>query len=201
MNTFDGLRLVRGCLEVGEVAVQRAARIRQPMGRRNPETAGRRVLRRRSAKSGLRQADRARSTMLVALLGGARIRRDAGDAVPNVGGVGRLAHLAVADHVDAGCDLPEYDLVNCLGGFRLEPRAASTARPCSPRENEIDQRFRPQAAGVGCEDAVSPLVFMYNSRVRGWRRTIPVSSLPSSVPMSFCARARLANQASPPSMS
>src|SRR5262249_41367792 len=81
-------------------------------------------------------------------------RSDAGDAVPNVGGVGRLAHLAVADHVDAGCDLPCDDLVDCLGSLRLEHGGIDGAA-LLPREDEIAQRFRPrQAAGVGCEDAV-----------------------------------------------
>ena len=37
---------------------------------------------------------------VAALLGGARVRLDAADPMPDVGGVGRLAHLAVADDVD-----------------------------------------------------------------------------------------------------
>ena len=57
---------------------------------------------------------------VAALLGGARVRRDAGDAMADVGGVGRLAHLAVADDVDAGRDLLRDDLVDRLGDCGLE---------------------------------------------------------------------------------
>ena len=55
-----------------------------------------------------------------AFLGGARVRLDAGDAMANVGCVRRLAHLAVADHVDAGCNLLGDDIVGCLHDLGIE---------------------------------------------------------------------------------
>jgi len=74
--------------------------------------------------------------------------------VPDVGGVGRLAHLAVADHVDSGGDLPRDDLLHRLGGFRLERRCIGRAALLAG-EDEVDERLWPrQAAGVGGEDAV-----------------------------------------------
>ncbi len=89
-----------------------------------------------------------------ALLGGARVRFDAGDPVADIGRIGRLAHLAVGDHVDAGRDLLRDDVVDrfdhlALEGVRRDRLALLAA------ENKVDQRLRPrQAAGMGGEDAV-----------------------------------------------
>ena len=47
---------------------------------------------------------------------------DAVDAVADIRGVGRLAHLAVVDDVDAGRDLLRHDIVHRLCGLRLERR-------------------------------------------------------------------------------
>ena len=57
---------------------------------------------------------------VAALLGGARIRRDAADAVADIGGVGRLTHLAVADDVDAGCDLRRDNVIDRLRHLGFE---------------------------------------------------------------------------------
>ena len=91
---------------------------------------------------------------VAALFGGARVRRHAGDAMPDIGRVGRLAHLAVADHVDAGRDLLRDDIVDRLGDLRFESgRVDGVALFLA--QHEVDQRLRPrQAAGVGGEDAV-----------------------------------------------
>jgi hypothetical protein len=58
--------------------------------------------------------------------------RDAGQAVADIEGVGDLAELAVADAIDAGCDLLLDDLADSLGetsvkGYLLE-RPAGFAR-------------------------------------------------------------------------
>ena len=66
---------------------------------------------------------------VAALLGGARVGLDAGDAMADVGGVGRLAHLAVADNVDAGRNLLGDDLVDRLGGLGLEDAGLDALRP------------------------------------------------------------------------
>ena len=59
-------------------------------------------------------------------------RTDPGKAVTNIGGVGNLAELTVADAVDAGCDLLGDNLVDAGGEPRLEGRlikfAAGLAR-------------------------------------------------------------------------
>ena len=76
------------------------------------------------------------------------------DAMTDVGGVGRLAHLAVADDVDAGRDLLGDDLIHRLGGRGLELRGVDRLALFAA-ENEVDQRLRPrQAAGVRGENSV-----------------------------------------------
>ena len=57
---------------------------------------------------------------VAAFVRGARVRRDAGHAMADIGGVGRLRHFAVRDHVDAAGDLLRHDLVDRLGGRGLE---------------------------------------------------------------------------------
>ena len=91
---------------------------------------------------------------VAALLGGARIGLDAADAVADVGGVGRLAHLAVADDVDAGRDLKADDLLDGARGFGLERRGIDGAALLAA-EDQVDQGLGPrQAAGVRGEDAI-----------------------------------------------
>ena len=103
---------------MGEVAVERAAVL---VAQRTDAARKRRVgeIPPAVGEIGMRQ-EIAPDHDVAALLGGARVRLDAGDAMPDVGGVGRLAHLAVADDVDAGRDLLGDDLLDRLGGFRLE---------------------------------------------------------------------------------
>ncbi len=102
---------------------------------------------------------------VVALLGGARVGLDAGDAMADVGGVGRLAHLAVADDVDAGRDLLRDDIVDGLCGLGLEHRGVDTLALLLG-DDEIDQRLRPrQAAGVRGENAIGA-GFHFFPRVR-----------------------------------
>src|SRR4051812_29330149 len=57
---------------------------------------------------------------VAALLGGTRVVLDAGHAMADVGRIGRLAHLTVADDVDAARDLLRDDLVDRLRGRGLE---------------------------------------------------------------------------------
>ena len=91
---------------------------------------------------------------VAALLERARVHRDALGAVADVGRIRRLAHLAVADDVDAGrrllCDAVFYRLRGrVLEGLRVDGVAFFAA------EDDVDQRLRPrQAAGVRGEDAV-----------------------------------------------
>ncbi len=92
--------------------------------------------------------------MSCALLRGARVRRDAGDAVADIGGVGRLRHLAVGDDVDAAGDLRRHHVVDRLGGRGFEQFGRDGFALLAP-QNEIDQGLRPrQAAGMGGENAV-----------------------------------------------
>ena len=100
---------------------------------------------------------------VAALLGGARVRLDAGDAMPDVGGVGRLAHLAVADDVDAGRDLLGDDLVDCLGGFRLECGGIDRW-PCSRPRMRSTSGFGRGRLPVWVVRMRSLLVFMRRSR-------------------------------------
>ena len=77
---------------------------------------------------------------------------DAGDAMPNVGGVGGLAHLAVAGDVDAGSDLPGDNLIDCSGRFGFEHGGVDGVALLAA-ENEVDQRLRPrQASGMRGEN-------------------------------------------------
>ena len=91
---------------------------------------------------------------VAALFGGARVGLDAADAVPNVGGIGRLAHLAIADDVDAGFDLRRDNVVDRLRRLGFERLCIDSRAGLTP-ENKVDQRLRPgQAARVGRQDAV-----------------------------------------------
>src|SRR5919204_316043 len=163
----DGLCLAHGRLQAGEVPVEGASILVAQW----PDAARKRhVGEVASAVSEIRMRQEIAPDHDVAtLLGGARIRLDAGDAVPNVSGVGRLAHLAVADHVDAGGELPGDDLVHRLRGFRLERRGIDRGALFA-LEDEVDQGFRSrQAAGVGGEDAVlAGLHAALPNRVRPW---------------------------------
>ena len=141
------LRFRRRRLEVRDVAVERAAIL---VAQRS-DAAGKRRRRRNCRAAGeirMRQQVAADHDV-AAFLGGARIGLDALDAVTNVGGVGRLAHLAVADHVDAGRDLLRHHLVHRLGGRGLERRGIDRLALLAA-ENEVDQRL---AAGAGCRCA------------------------------------------------
>jgi len=83
---------------------------------------------------------------VAALLGGARVRRDAADAMADIGRVGRLAHFAVIDHVDAGGGLLRNDVLDRFGGRDFNGvRVHRTAFLAA--ENEVDERLRPAA---GC---------------------------------------------------
>jgi hypothetical protein len=91
---------------------------------------------------------------VAAALGGARIGFNAGDAVPNIGRVRRLAHLAIADRVDAGGDLPRHHVLDRARRLGFEGAVVHRA-PLLACEHKIDQRLRPrQAAGMGGENAV-----------------------------------------------
>ena len=91
---------------------------------------------------------------LAAPVGRAWVGLDARNAMPEVGGVGRLAHLAVADDVDAGLDLLGDHLVDRPGGLGLERRGVDELA-LFPVEHEVDQRMRPrQAAGMRGENAL-----------------------------------------------
>ena len=113
---LGGLRLRGGRLELRDVAIERAAvEVAQ-----FADAAGKRHVAETSITAGeirMRQQIAAQHDVAAAL-GGARVGRDAADAVADIGGVGRLAHLAVADHVDAGGDLfgdHRVDRVRALG--------------------------------------------------------------------------------------
>ena len=131
MNTSAGFDLRRRRLEMREVAVERAAVL---VAQRTDAAGKRRApkFRRRVGEIRMRQQI-ASDHDVAALLGGARVGLDAGDAMPDVGRVGRLAHFAVADHVDAGRDLPRDDLVDRLGGLRLERGGVDGLRPARGR--------------------------------------------------------------------
>ena len=79
------------------------------------------------------------------LLGGARVHRNAGHAVADIHRVGRLAHLAVAHHVDATRDLLCDHVLDRLGTLHLE-RGRLDLLAALLGENEIDQRLRPRQA-------------------------------------------------------
>ena len=74
---------------------------------------------------------------VAALLGGARVGRDAVDAVADIGRVGRLRHLAVRDHVDAASDLLRNDVVDRLGGRGLEHVGGDGSAFSRPRMRSI----------------------------------------------------------------
>ena len=91
---------------------------------------------------------------IAALLGGARIGLDAADAMTDVGGVGRLAHLAVADDVDAGCDLLGDHIVDRNRRLGFECLRVDRLAGFST-QNNVNQRLRArQATGMRCQDAV-----------------------------------------------
>ena len=91
---------------------------------------------------------------VAALLGGTRIGFDARDAVPDVGGIRRLAHLAVADDIDTGCDLLRDGLIHRPRDLFLEDGRIDCPAPV-PFEDELDESLRPrEAASMGGEDAV-----------------------------------------------
>src|SRR5579883_1290472 len=88
------------------------------------------------------------------LLRGAWIGRDAADTMADISGVGWLAHLAVADNVDAGGHLLCYDLFDRLRGHGFE-HIRRNGRALFPIEDHGDERLRPrQTAGMGGQDAV-----------------------------------------------
>ena len=85
----------------------------------------------------------------------ATIGTDAGEAVPNVGGVGDLAEFAVADAVDAGCHLLGDNLADCPRKARLECCLIKLAAGL-PRLQKGQQIGRSrQAADMGRQDAVA----------------------------------------------
>ena len=149
---LGGLRLRGRRLEPRDVAVERTAvEVAQ-----FADAAGKRHVAKTSIAAGeIRMRQQIASQHDVAAArGGARVGRDAADAVADVGGVGRLAHLAVADHVDTGGDLFGDHLLDRLRARGLKRRRIDGFAVFA-LENEIDQRLRPrQAAGVGGDDAV-----------------------------------------------
>ena len=88
---------------------------------------------------------------VAALFSGARIGLDTADAVPNVGRVGRLAHFAIADDVDAGRDLRRDNLVDRLRRLGLERLRIDGRAALSP-QNKVNQRLRTEA---GCRNGLS----------------------------------------------
>src|SRR5262249_12228571 len=91
---------------------------------------------------------------VAAHLRGAPIRLDAAHAVADVSRIRRLAHLAIADHVDAGRDLSGDDIVDRLRDLGFE-------RLCIDRavlltfENEVNEGLWTwQAASMSGEDPV-----------------------------------------------
>jgi hypothetical protein len=141
-----------GCFEMRDVAVERRAVLVAQFA----DAAGKRHA--AEIASGLAEVrmlqEVAAEHDVVAALGGARVRFDAGHAVADIGRVRRLAHLAVADHVDAGRHLARRHLVDRACRLGLEGAGIDGAALFA-RKDEIDQRLWPrQAAGVGGEDAV-----------------------------------------------
>ena len=87
-------------------------------------------------------------------LGGARVGRDAGDAVADVHRVGRFRHLAVADHVDTGRNLLGDNVIGRLGDLGFQ-RLRGYRTVLLAAQDQIDQRLRTrQAAGMGGQNAV-----------------------------------------------
>ena len=70
---------------------------------------------------------------------------EAGQPVLDVGGIGRLAHLAVIDDIDSGGDLFADDIVDRGGNARLQRAAFRPARPLPWRTWSAPDR--PGAAG------------------------------------------------------
>jgi hypothetical protein len=91
---------------------------------------------------------------LAAPLRGARIWLNAAHAVADVCSVRCLAHLAVADHVDTGCDLPGDDIVDRVRGLGFEHSRVDRA-VLFKFENKVNERlWARQAARVSGEDPV-----------------------------------------------
>ena len=76
------------------------------------------------------------------------------EALLDIGGVGRLADLAVIDDVDPGGDLPTHDLIG-RARDRVIEGAAVAKLTALPALQQIDDLGRaPQAAGVGGENSI-----------------------------------------------
>ncbi|MGB7076522.1 MAG: hypothetical protein WBD53_04985 [Xanthobacteraceae bacterium] len=72
----------------------------------------------------------------------------------DIGGVGRLTHLAVGDDVDAAFDLRRDHVVDRPRGRRFE-QVGGDGFAVLAAQNEIDQGLRPrQAAGMRGENAL-----------------------------------------------
>jgi hypothetical protein len=72
----------------------------------------------------------------------------------DVGGVARLAHLAVVDDVDAGLDLLFDDCRHCRADARLE-RGRIDRHPLLLGEHRAHEIVGTrQAPGVGCQEAL-----------------------------------------------
>ena len=92
--------------------------------------------------------------MVAAHLRGAPIRLDAAHAVADVGRIRRLAHLAIADHVDAGRDLPGDDIVDRVRDLGFE-RLRIDRGVLLTFENEVNEGLWTwQAASMSGEDPV-----------------------------------------------
>ena len=124
---FGRLRFRRRGLQMREIAVERGTVLVAQLA----DAAGKRHGGEIAALAGkIRKLQHvAADHDVAALFRGARVRLDAADAVADIGRVGRLAHLAVADHVDAGGDLPRDDVVHRLGGLAFEGLRRDRRRP------------------------------------------------------------------------
>ena len=84
-----------------------------------------------------------------------RVAGEAGEAVRDVGGVADLAHLAVADHVDAGRDLLLHDCLDGIGDDRAAAGGVVRDLAVLAREQHIGDRLRArQAADMRGENAL-----------------------------------------------
>ena len=148
---IGGIGFARRGFEVGDIPVELAA----VLVARRADAAGKRRVAEIPAPGEVRMRQQvAPDHDVAAFLGGARVRLDAADPMPDVGGVGRLAHLAVADDIDPGGELLCDDIVDRFGGLGRKGGSVDHLTPF-PVHHEIDQRLRPgQAARVRRQDSV-----------------------------------------------
>ena len=145
---LDRPALAHRATQVVEIGAQRFA----AAGADLTDAARAGVLRGRAEPGQLLQDARELDQVLARLA--RRVAGETGQPIADVGGVGDLAHLSVAHHVDACGDLPPHDVRDGVGDGPAR-RAVVRDLTALAREEDVGDSLRAgQAADVGGEDAV-----------------------------------------------